>query len=75
MPNLSASSYGNFGKATKAALLWFCKMHCPGAAIGNQVNEVNKDAFIAASKPIYQEFGKEVPGADALIDKAIALGK
>jgi len=44
-------------------------------AAGMQVNEVNKDAFIAASKPIYQEFGKEVPGADALIDKAIALGK
>jgi len=44
-------------------------------AAGMQVNEVNKDAFITASKPIYQEFGKEVPGADALIDKAIALGK
>ena len=26
-----------------------------------QVNEVDKDAFIAASKPIYEEFGKEVP--------------
>ena len=28
---------------------------------GMQVNEVDKDAFIAASKPIYEEFGKEVP--------------
>ena len=28
-----------------------------------QVNEADKDAFIAASKPIYEEFGKEVPGA------------
>jgi tripartite ATP-independent transporter DctP family solute receptor len=42
---------------------------------GIQVNEVDKDAFIAASKPIYEEFGKEVPGAAALIDKAVALGK
>ncbi len=42
---------------------------------GIQVNEVNKDAFIAASKPIYDEFGKEVAGAKALIDKAVALGK
>ena len=32
-------------------------------AAGMQVNEVDKDAFIAASKPIYEEFGKEVPGA------------
>ena len=30
---------------------------------GMQVNEVDKDAFIAASKPIYDEFGKEVAGA------------
>ena len=30
---------------------------------GMQVNDVDKDAFIAASKPIYEEFGKEVPGA------------
>ena len=42
---------------------------------GMQVNEVDKDAFIAASKAIYDEFGKEVPGAKALIDRAIALGK
>jgi len=42
---------------------------------GIQVNEVDKDAFIAASKSIYDEFGKEVNGAKALIDKAVALGK
>jgi len=42
---------------------------------GMQVNEVNKEAFIAASKSIYDEFGNEVSGAKALIDKAIALGK
>ncbi len=38
------------------------------------MNEVDKDAFIEASKPIYDEFGKEVPGGKELIDKALALG-
>jgi tripartite ATP-independent transporter DctP family solute receptor len=42
---------------------------------GMQVNDVDKNAFIAASKPIYDEFGKEVPGAKEAIDRAIALGK
>lgn len=41
---------------------------------GMQVNEVDKDAFIAASKPTYEEFSKEVPGAKQLIDRAVALG-
>jgi tripartite ATP-independent transporter DctP family solute receptor len=40
---------------------------------GMQVNEVDKEAFVAASKPIYDEFGKEVPGAKELIDRATAL--
>lgn len=42
---------------------------------GIEVNEVDKDAFIAASKAIYEEFGKEVTGGKPLIDKAVALGK
>jgi tripartite ATP-independent transporter DctP family solute receptor len=42
---------------------------------GIQVNDVDKDAFIAASKGIYDEFGKEVAGAKELIDRAVALGK
>jgi tripartite ATP-independent transporter DctP family solute receptor len=42
---------------------------------GMQVNEADKDAFIAASRPIYEEFGKEVPGAKDVIDRAVALGK
>ncbi len=42
---------------------------------GMQVNEVDKNAFINASKPIYEEFGKEVPGAKEAIDRAVALGK
>jgi tripartite ATP-independent transporter DctP family solute receptor len=44
-------------------------------AAGVQVNDADKNAFIAASKPIYAEFAKEVKGSQALIDRAIALGK
>jgi len=44
-------------------------------AAGMVVNDVDKDAFIKASAPIYEEFGKEVTGAKAAIDKAVALGK
>ena len=42
---------------------------------GIQVNNPDKNAFVAASKPVYEEFGKEVSGAKALIDRAIALGR
>ena len=42
---------------------------------GIQVNTANKDAFIAASKPVYDEFAKEVPAAKEIIERAIALGK
>ena len=44
-------------------------------AAGIQVNEADKDAFIAASKPVYEEFAREVPGSKEVIDRAIALGK
>ncbi|MEO8566104.1 MAG: TRAP transporter substrate-binding protein [Betaproteobacteria bacterium] len=44
-------------------------------AAGVKVNQADKDAFIAASKGIYDEFGAEVPGSTALIEQAIALGK
>jgi TRAP-type transport system periplasmic protein len=44
-------------------------------AAGVKVNQADKDAFIAASKGIYDEFGAEVPGSAALIEQAIALGK
>jgi tripartite ATP-independent transporter DctP family solute receptor len=40
---------------------------------GMQVNEVDKDAFVAASKSIYDDFSKEVSGAKGAIDKANAL--
>ena len=42
---------------------------------GMQVNTPNKDAFIAASKGVYDEFAKEVAGSKEVIDRAIALGK
>jgi TRAP-type transport system periplasmic protein len=42
---------------------------------GIKVNEADKEAFIKASKPIYDEFSKEVPGGHALIEKALALGR
>jgi tripartite ATP-independent transporter DctP family solute receptor len=44
-------------------------------ASGIKVNEADKDAFIAASKGVYEEFGKEVPAGGKLVDQAIALGK
>ena len=44
-------------------------------AAGMQVNTPNKDAFIAASKPVYEEFAKDVAGSKEIIDRAIALGK
>ena len=33
------------------------------------------NAFVAASKAVYQEFAKEVPSGQALIDKALSLSK
>jgi len=42
---------------------------------GMQVNTPNKDSFVAASKPVYEEFAKEVAGSKEVIDRAIALGK
>ncbi len=40
---------------------------------GVQVNDVDKKAFVEASKQIYSDFGSEVTGAKALIDKANSL--
>jgi TRAP-type transport system periplasmic protein len=41
---------------------------------GTEVNEVDKDAFVEASKSVYELFAQEVQGAQELIDKAISLG-
>jgi TRAP-type C4-dicarboxylate transport system substrate-binding protein len=42
---------------------------------GIQVNDVDQEAFVAASKGIYEDFSKEVNGAKAVIDRATALRK
>jgi tripartite ATP-independent transporter DctP family solute receptor len=61
-----------YEKAAKDDEILLQKMKASGSI---EVNEANKDAFIAASKPVYEEFAKEVPGAKEIIDRAIALGK
>ena len=42
---------------------------------GVEVNEADKDAFIEASKPIYDAFSAEVDGGDAMIQEVLGLGK
>jgi tripartite ATP-independent transporter DctP family solute receptor len=61
-----------YEKAAKDDEVLLEKMKAAGTM---KVNEANKDAFIAASKPVYDEFAKEVPGAKDIIDRAIALGR
>lgn len=40
-----------------------------------EINEVDKQAFVDASGPIYEEFGAKVTGGKDLIDKVQALAK
>jgi tripartite ATP-independent transporter DctP family solute receptor len=40
-----------------------------------KINTANRDAFVAASKPVYELFDKEVPGGKALVEKTLALAK
>jgi tripartite ATP-independent transporter DctP family solute receptor len=61
-----------YEKAAKDDEILLEKMKASGSI---QVNQANKDAFIAASKPVYDEFAREVPGAREIIERAIALGK
>jgi tripartite ATP-independent transporter DctP family solute receptor len=42
---------------------------------GIKVNNADKDAFINASGPIYDEFGTTVPNGKSLIDAALGLAK
>ena len=44
------------------------------AGSGVQVNEVDRQRFLEASRSIYEEFGNEVPGGRELSARAIALG-
>ena len=60
-----------YAKAAKDDELLLDKMKKTGI----KVNYADKDAFIAASKPIYDKFSSEVPGAKEIIERAIALGK
>ncbi|MEE4239731.1 MAG: TRAP transporter substrate-binding protein [Anderseniella sp.] len=41
---------------------------------GIAVNEADKDAFIKASQPVYDEFGASVEGGKELTDKVLSLG-
>ncbi len=38
-----------------------------------KVNDADKDAFVKASRPVYDDFAKEVPGGKELIDRILAL--
>lgn len=40
-----------------------------------EINQADKNAFVAASGPIYEEFGKTVPAGAALVKSAVALGE
>ncbi len=40
---------------------------------GVEINEADKDAFIAASAPIYKAFSEKVSGGDTLVSRAQAL--
>ena len=42
-------------------------------AAGMQFNQADREAFVAASKPVYDQFAAEVPGGAALIERALAL--
>ena len=44
-------------------------------AAGMQFNKSDYDSFVRASRPVYDRFSAEVPGADKLIEQAIALAK
>ncbi|MGH1357365.1 MAG: TRAP transporter substrate-binding protein [Burkholderiaceae bacterium] len=44
-------------------------------AAGMEVNTADRAAFVAASKPIYTEFAKEVPAGQGLIDAAMKLSQ
>lgn len=40
---------------------------------GMAFNEANRESFVEASQPVYEAFGNEVDGGQAMIDKAISL--
>jgi hypothetical protein len=38
-----------------------------------QVNQADREAFVADSKPVYDQFAAEVPDGAALIEQALSL--
>jgi TRAP-type transport system periplasmic protein len=40
---------------------------------GMELNEADREAFVAASKPVYEQFAAEVEGGQELIERALAL--
>jgi len=44
-------------------------------AAGMKMNVADRAAFVAASKPIYEEFAAEVPNGQALLDAALSLAE
>jgi tripartite ATP-independent transporter DctP family solute receptor len=40
---------------------------------GMEFNEADREAFVEASKPVYEQFAAEVEGGQELIDRALAL--
>lgn len=42
---------------------------------GMEINEVDREAFVRASAPVYDEFGAAVPGGRMWIDMALALAE
>ncbi|MEQ8354778.1 MAG: TRAP transporter substrate-binding protein [Kiloniellaceae bacterium] len=44
-------------------------------AAGMELNVADRAAFVTASKPIYDEFAKEVPAGKALLDAALSLAE
>lgn len=44
-------------------------------AAGIEINNADKKAFIAASTPVYEQFGEKVTGGKDMIDQALALAQ
>ena len=42
---------------------------------GMEVNEADREAFVAASRPVYEAFAEEVPGGGEMIERARALAR
>jgi len=66
----NAVEVGDFGRKEGARL---DKELVEKMAKSLKINEADKDAFVKASKPVYDEFTKEVKGAQELLDRIMAL--